>query len=111
MYLMNTRPYIYFVVNTLSQFLTNSIHVHLIVANHIPRYLKGTVDYGLKYDVNQKINLEGYVDSDWVGSAIDSKITSWCSRKKSCMALSTAERGAVKLQYVIQIEISRKREF
>ena len=29
------------------------------------RYLKGTVEYGLKYEVNQKINLEGYVDSDW----------------------------------------------
>ena len=35
------------------------------------RYLKGTVDYGLKYEANQKINLEGYVDSDWAGSSID----------------------------------------
>ena len=33
------------------------------------------VDYGLKYDANQKINLEGYVDSDWAGSAIDRKNT------------------------------------
>ena len=40
-------------------------HVRLIVAKHVMRYLKGTVDYGLKYDTNQKINLEGYVDSDW----------------------------------------------
>ena len=39
-------------------------HVQLIVANHILRYLKGTVDYGLKYEANQKINLEGYVDLD-----------------------------------------------
>ena len=30
------------------------------------RYLKDIVDYGLKYEENQKINLEGYVDSDWV---------------------------------------------
>ena len=37
-------------------------HVHLIVAKHILRYLKGMVDYGLKYEVNQKINLEGYVE-------------------------------------------------
>ena len=36
----------------------------------------GTIDYGLKYDANQKINLEGYVDSDWAGSAIDRKSTS-----------------------------------
>ena len=39
-------------------------HVHLIVAKHVLRYLKGTVDYGIKYEVDHKINLEGYVDSD-----------------------------------------------
>ena len=36
-----------------------------MAAKHILSYLKGTIDYGLKYDVNQKINLEGYVDLDW----------------------------------------------
>ena len=55
MYLMNTRPNIFFAVNTLSQFLTDPINVHLIAAKHILRYLRGTVDYGLKYDVNQKL--------------------------------------------------------
>ena len=88
-------------MNTLSQFLTYPRHVHLIVAKHILRYLKGTVDYGLKVD--QNINLEGYVDSDLAGSAIDRKSTSgccfsrgsgvisWFSRKQSCVALSTGE--------------------
>ena len=64
---------------------------------------EGTVDYGLKYDANQEINLEGYVDSDWAGSSIDRKRTlgccfsmglgviSWFSRKQSCVALSTTE--------------------
>ena len=52
MYLTNTRSYIFFAVNTLSQFLTDPRHVHLIAAKHIMRYLKGTVDYGLKYDMN-----------------------------------------------------------
>ena len=64
MYLMNRRPDIHFVVNTLSQFLMDLRHVHLIAAKHILRYLKDTVDYRLKYEVNQKINLEGYLDSD-----------------------------------------------
>ena len=103
MYLTNTRPDICFVVNTLSQFLTDPRHVHLIAAKHILRYLKGTVVYGLKYEANQKISLEGYVDSNWVGSAIGRKSTSgccfsmgsdlisWFSRKQSCVALSTAE--------------------
>ena len=52
MYMMNTRPDICFAVNPLSQFLTDPRHVHLIAAKHMLRYLKDTMDYGLKYDVN-----------------------------------------------------------
>ena len=75
----------------------------MMVAKHAVRYLKGTIEYGLKYDTNLKINLEGYVDLYWEGSAIDRKSTSgccfsmgsgvisWFSRKQSCVALSTAE--------------------
>ena len=43
MYLMNPRPNICFVVNTLR-------HVHLMVAKYALKYLKGIVDYGLKYE-------------------------------------------------------------
>ena len=83
--------------------MTDPRHVYLIAAKHILRYLRGTVDYGLNYEVSQKINLEGYVDSDWAGSAIDRKSTSgccfsmgsgvisWFSRKQSYVALSTDE--------------------
>ena len=106
MFLMNTRPDTCFFVNNLSQFLTDPRHAHL-VAKHAVRYLKGTIEYGIKYDTNQKTNLHGYVDSDWVGSAIDRKSTSgccfsmgsgvisWFSRKQSCVALSI-----VKAKYV-----------
>ena len=84
--------------------MTDPRHVHLTTAKHILRYLRGTIDYGLNNEMNQKINPEGYVDSYWEGSAcIDRKSTSrscfsmglgvisWFSRKKSCVALSTAE--------------------
>ena len=85
------------------QFLIDPRNVHLIAAKHILRYLRGTVDYGLKYEANQKINLEGYVDSDWAGNAIDRKSTSgccfsmgsgvisWFSKKKSYVELRIAE--------------------
>ena len=75
----------------------------MIAAKHILRYMKGTVDYGLKYEVNNNINLEGYVDLDWAGNVIDRKITSgccfsmgsgvisWFSKKQSCVELSTTE--------------------
>ena len=96
MYLTNTRSDICFAVNTLR-------HVHLIAAKHILRYLRGTIDYGLKYEVNQKMNLEGYVDSNWVGISIDRKSTSvscfsmgsgvisWFCRTQSRVALCTTE--------------------
>ena len=92
MYLTNTRPDICFSMNTLR-------HAHLMVANHALRYLKGTVEYGLKYDTNHNINLEGYVHSYWAGSAIDRKSTSWCRKKQSYMALSTAEEKDVATCY------------
>ena len=94
MYLTNMRLDICFAMNTLRR-------VHLMVAKNAVRYLKGAVEYGLKYDMNQKINLEGYVDSYWVGSAIDRKRTSrcyfsmrlgvisWFGRMESYMVLST----------------------
>ena len=96
MYLTNTRPNIFFVVNTLR-------HDHLMVAKNAVRYLKGKIDYGLKHEANQKINLEGYVDSYWVGNVIDRKSTlgccfsmgsgviSWFTRKQSYVVLSTTE--------------------
>jgi hypothetical protein len=100
---MNTRPDICFVVNTLSQCLVEPRRVHLVVAKHVMRYLKGTLDYGLCYTRDHDFRLYGYPNSDWVGSASDRKstsrccfslgsaMTSWQSRKQSSIALSTAE--------------------
>jgi hypothetical protein len=62
-YLTNTRPDICFVVNTLSQFLVEPRHVHLVVAKHVMRYLKGTLDCGLSYG-DHDFTLRGYTDSD-----------------------------------------------
>ena len=83
-----------------------------MVAKHGVKYLKGAIEYGLKYDMNQKINLEGYVDLYWAGSAIDRKRTSrcyfsmgssmisWFGRMESCMALSIAEEKDVATCYL-----------
>jgi hypothetical protein len=52
MYLMNTRPNICFAVNTLSQYMVEPRIVHLVVAKHVMRYLKGRIDYGIRYVSN-----------------------------------------------------------
>jgi hypothetical protein len=85
MYLTYTRPYICFVANTLSPYLVEPRCVHLVVAKHVMRYLKGTLDYGLCYTGDHEFRLYGYIDSDWVGSASYRKSTSRC-----CFSLGLA---------------------
>jgi hypothetical protein len=102
MYLKNTRPNICFSVNTLSQFLVEPRHVHLMAAKHVMGYLKGTLDCGLNYDGDHDLT-SGYTDSNWAGSVSNKKSTSgccfslgstmisWQSRKKSSIALITSK--------------------
>jgi hypothetical protein len=75
----------------------------MIATKHILRYLKGTIDYGLRYTSDQEISLHGYVDLDWVGSVADQKSTygcrfslgsvviAWFNKKQTNVALSMAE--------------------
>ena len=103
MYLMNTRSDICFVVNTLSQYLVKPRWVHLIVAKHVMRYLKGTIDLGLYYGRDHDYKLYGYMDSDWAGNAVDRKSTSsgcywlgsatisWYCKKQSSVTLNIVE--------------------
>ena len=56
--------------------MVNPKHIHLIGAKHVMRYLKGTLDYGLRYASSGKIKLHGFTDSNWEGSAKDRKNTS-----------------------------------
>jgi hypothetical protein len=84
MYLMNTIPDICFAVNTLSQFLVEHIHVHLVVVKHAMRYLKGTLYCGLSYDGDHDFRLSGYIDSNWAGSVSDRK-----SQLNCCVVIPT----------------------
>ena len=67
------------------------------------RYLNGTRNYGLLYDKAKVTDFIGYSDADWAGDLDDRRSTSsyvfklsvaavsWRSKKRSCLALSTAE--------------------
>jgi hypothetical protein len=97
MYLVNTRPNICFVVNTLSQFMVEPTSVHWIGAKHVLRYILGSVDYGLDYVRGDEVSLVGYTDSDWAGCAtnrkstlgccfgLESGLVSWYNRKQKSM--------------------------
>ena len=60
MFLVNTRLDICFAMNTLSQFMVESRHVHWVPAKHVLRYLHGTVGYGLRYVSGGEVRLQGY---------------------------------------------------
>ncbi|XP_020095060.1 uncharacterized protein LOC109714760 [Ananas comosus] len=88
---------------TVPKFYANPKEVHLKAVKRIIRYVKGTTAYGLLYRMRTSLDLIGYSDADWAGSADDRKSTSggcfylgncfvaWHSKKQNCIALSTAE--------------------
>ena len=102
MFLVNTRPDICFAVNTLSQQMVEPHHFHWVGAKNLLRYLRGTINHGLRYTAGSVI-LRGYTDADWAGSVVDRKSTSgccfnlgsasisWMSRKQKSIVISTIE--------------------
>ena len=49
MYLTATRPDILYVVSILSSFMHCASEVHLKAAKRVVRYIKGTINYGVKF--------------------------------------------------------------
>jgi hypothetical protein len=60
MYLRNTRLDTCF---SFSQYLVEPRCVHIVVAKHMMRYLKGMLDFGLYYTKDHDFRLSGYTDS------------------------------------------------
>jgi hypothetical protein len=75
----------------------------MVAVEHILRYVRRTIAYGLRYTSSEGVMLHGFTDSDWMGSVVDRKSTSgycfslgsatisWSSRKQGSIAQSTAE--------------------
>jgi hypothetical protein len=103
MYLTTTRPDVMYAVSVLSRFMNCAKESHFKAAKRVLRYIKGTINYGIKFCRSQNFKLQGYSDSDWAGSLDDMKSTSgycfssgsgifsWCSKKQEIVAQSTAE--------------------
>ena len=97
MYLVHMRPDIYYIVNALSQFMSDLKHIHWVDAKHVLRYVQGTITYGLRYTSSSGVLLVGYVDSDWAGSVVDRKSTSgYCFSMGSAMiSWSSRKPGSI----------------
>jgi hypothetical protein len=78
-------------------------HEHWIDANNAVIYICGTIKYCLIYTASSNIQLHGFTDSDWAGSAEDRKSTSgmcfslgsamisWGSKKHKFSSLITTK--------------------
>lgn len=76
LYLTATRSDIMFAVSLLSRFMHCCDVVHFKAANRVLRYVKGTLNYGVKFEKAKELKLTRYFDSDWAGSIDDMKSTS-----------------------------------
>ena len=102
MYPTTTRSDIAFVVRLLSRFMHCACESHLQCAKRIVRYIKGTINYDIKFSHSHDFMLHGYSNSDWIRYVDDIKSTlgycfsfgssmfSQCSRKQDVVAQSTA---------------------
>ncbi|GBO01753.1 Retrovirus-related Pol polyprotein from transposon TNT 1-94 [Araneus ventricosus] len=97
-----TRPDIAYSISKLSQYLTCYDKSHRLAAKRVLRYLKKTINYGLVFELDDKV-VYGYSDSDWGNSQEDRKsysgycfmlsnsVISWESKKQKTVALSSTE--------------------
>ncbi|XP_019182546.1 PREDICTED: uncharacterized protein LOC109177599 [Ipomoea nil] len=102
-YLTITRPDLSYSVNRLCQFMHAPTDDHWGLAKRVLRYIKGTLDYGLRISPSTSTTIQAFSDSDWAGCPIERKSTSgyavflgtnlisWLSRKQRTVARSSTE--------------------
>ncbi|CAL2258269.1 unnamed protein product [Prunus armeniaca] len=93
MYLMNCiQPDSAYAVGRLSQYTQSPNKEHWTAISRVLKYLRGTMDFGLKYSVFPAYLKGGYVFTIGGGAV------SWKSSKQTCIALSTMESEFIALE-------------
>lgn len=97
-YLTTSRPDLMFASSLLSRFMSKLSHLHLGAVKRVLRYVMSTMEHGIRFEKNYKLEAKDYYDRDWVGSVDDMKSTSgyvfnlglgvisWCSKKQDTVA-------------------------
>lgn len=101
--MLGTRPDVAFAVTRLSKFNNNPSSAHFKFAQYICRYLRGTIEFRLRFAGDSNAGLVTYVDSDWAENRDDrhsiagqvslmaGAAISWVSRRQPTVAHSSTE--------------------
>ncbi|WVZ10601.1 hypothetical protein V8G54_015131 [Vigna mungo] len=71
-----TRLDIMHSVSLLSRYMHCASEIYFQAAKRILRYVKGTIDYGIWFNIVESLSFHGYSDSDWAGCVDDMRSTS-----------------------------------
>jgi histone deacetylase 1/2 len=102
-YLTLTRPDLSFAVNKVCQFLSQPTDLHWEAVKRILRYVKGTLDTGLRIRKSKLTGVSIFTDADWAGDVDDRRSTSgfavfvgpnlisWSAKKQPTVSRSSTE--------------------
>jgi histone deacetylase 1/2 len=102
-YLTLTRPDLSFSVNKICQYLHAPTTAHWTAVKRVLRYIKGTIQLGLKFQRSSSTLLSAFSDADWAGDIDDRRSTggfvvffgpnliSWSARKQATVSRSSTE--------------------
>lgn len=99
MYLLATRAYLAYLVCLVSRYMERPTEIHLIAAKRILRYLRGIVNLGILYKMNDELVLQGWSGSDYVGDCDDRKNTTWYVFKLGSSPIS----WSLKKQFIVTL--------
>ncbi|GKB50287.1 ribonuclease H-like domain-containing protein [Tanacetum coccineum] len=69
-YLTFTRPDLSYAVQQVCLYMHDPRDPHFTTLKRIPRYVRGTLDYGLQLHVSSTTQLSAYTDADWAGCPV-----------------------------------------
>jgi hypothetical protein len=121
-----TRPDVSTAVSTLAQYVTNPTLAHFNAAKGMVKYLNGTKQLGLKYNINKNhrsepLDIQIYTDADFandndrksrsgIAIFVNGNLIDWSSSKQQSVSLSTCEAeyiamcaGAQRAKWITQL--------
>ncbi|KAL5537784.1 hypothetical protein UlMin_045380 [Ulmus minor] len=102
-YVTLTRPDISFAVNKACQFMQSPTSAHWLAVKRILRYLRGTMQDGIKLQASDHLQIQAYTDADYASTPDDRRsssgyclymgenLVSWSATKQKVVSRSSAE--------------------